>query len=287
MAPVPSPSIDVLALDEALQRLARLDGATPGWSSFATSAGCRSRRRRRRCSCRPRRSSARGRWRARGCSASWRAPELRRTRSRLGRSRTAPSLVARRGAVHERGAPWRRRARSSTRRAAATAAEGRGGRAARRGRRRRGFLAEPGLAGSLLLGRRAGDDGGRDAGPVPHRRVAGRGGMGVVYLAEDTRLGRQVTLRSCIPQDRPTTRGRSVLVSRPRRGGPCAPERRHGAALEEIDGQLCIVSEYVPGRTARDRLDPGPLASPTRSTWRGRWRAASRPPTAGASSIAI
>ena len=28
-------------------------------------------------------------------------------------------------------------------------------------------------------------------------------------------------------------------------------------ALEEIDGQLFIVSDYVPGRTARERLDAG------------------------------
>jgi len=47
VAPVPSPSVDVLALDEALQRLARLDNRTPGSSSFVTSAGSRWKRRRR------------------------------------------------------------------------------------------------------------------------------------------------------------------------------------------------------------------------------------------------
>ena len=34
-------------------------------------------------------------------------------------------------------------------------------------------------------------------------------------------------------------------------------------ALENFDGELCLVSEYVPGLTARELLDRGPLDLPT------------------------
>jgi hypothetical protein len=100
---------------------------------------------------------------------------------------------------------------------------------------------------------------------VGHYRVVGllgAGGMGVVYLAEDTRLGRKVALKAVAPAlaDDPSR------VARLRREARAAAGLNHPNiavvhALEEIDAQLYIVSEFVPGETLRDELARGPLSS--------------------------
>jgi serine/threonine protein kinase len=117
----------------------------------------------------------------------------------------------------------------------------------------------------------AGDAGAEDAtilapnADVGHYRILGllgTGGMGVVYLAEDTRLGRKVALKALAPAlaDDP------VRVARLRREARAAAALNHPNiatvyALEEIDGRLYIVSEFVPGETLRDELARGPLSS--------------------------
>jgi len=88
----------------------------------------------------------------------------------------------------------------------------------------------------------------------------GRGGMGVVYLAEDQRLGRRVALKSLPP---PLARD-PTFRERLRREARAAATISHPAvavvySLEEIDGHLLIASEYVRGHTLRAELARGPI----------------------------
>jgi serine/threonine-protein kinase len=91
--------------------------------------------------------------------------------------------------------------------------------------------------------------------------VLGEGGMGIVYLAEDTRLGRMVALKSIRPAFTSDERWRERL----RREARAAAALTHPGiatvyALEEIDGRLYLASEHVAGETLRERLSRGPLS---------------------------
>jgi predicted Ser/Thr protein kinase len=89
----------------------------------------------------------------------------------------------------------------------------------------------------------------------------GRGGMGVVYLAEDTHLGRLVALKS-LPS---ALAMQPDLRQRLRREARAAATISHPSvavvyALEEMDDHLFIASEYVPGETLRTEIARGPIA---------------------------
>ena len=126
-----------------------------------------------------------------------------------------------------------------------------------------GFLAEggPGVASLLLDGAGAVLPPGSMVGPYRIARTLGHGGMGVVYLADDTRLARPVTLKVLRSQDISDDKRRERLRLEARAAAALVhPNVAAVYALEEISGQLFIVSEYVPGHTARERLDAsGPL----------------------------
>jgi len=124
------------------------------------------------------------------------------------------------------------------------------------------FLSEP--AGVPLDDLFASDDpsesdalliGGQQVGPYAIVREAGKGGMGHVYVATDTRLNRTVALKSV----------RAGLLQNPAQRERLQREARSAAALvhpgictvyalEEIDGQLYMAVEYVEGRTLRQEM---------------------------------
>jgi predicted Ser/Thr protein kinase len=101
---------------------------------------------------------------------------------------------------------------------------------------------------------------GSELGPYRIVRMVGRGGMGIVYEAEDTRLHRRVALKSLARAGA----GDDAQRHRLRQEARAAAALQHPGiatvyALEEIDGQLFISSEYLEGETLRDELRRGPL----------------------------
>ena len=93
---------------------------------------------------------------------------------------------------------------------------------------------------------------------ISHYRILselGRGGMGVVYLAEDTRLARRVALKALPPDFSrdPIRRKRFENEAR-----AAAALNHPGIAavyqLEEADGELYIIFEYVEGKDLRAAL---------------------------------
>jgi predicted Ser/Thr protein kinase len=89
-------------------------------------------------------------------------------------------------------------------------------------------------------------------------KEVGRGGMGRVYLASDSRLGRQVALKALAPH---LTRD-PMQRERLRREARAAAALTHPGicavyALEEIDDELFIVTEFVDGATLREEIASG------------------------------
>ena len=87
-------------------------------------------------------------------------------------------------------------------------------------------------------------------------REIGRGGMGRVYLAQDTRLGRTVALKAMAPHLARDPAQRERL----RREARSAASLTHPGictvyALEEIDGDLYIATEFVDGHTLREEIN--------------------------------
>src|ERR1019366_9742315 len=97
---------------------------------------------------------------------------------------------------------------------------------------------------------------------MSHYRVIemiGEGGMGIVYKAEDARLGRLVALKQLrlAPGDR-------RLRERLAREARTASALTHPSIctiydVEEQEGRCFIVMEFLEGETLQERLSRGPL----------------------------
>ena len=101
---------------------------------------------------------------------------------------------------------------------------------------------------------------GRQIGNYVIRKEVGRGGMGVVYLADDLRLSRPVALKAVGPWATHTP----GLRERLRHEAQAAAGLSHPGiatvyALEEIDGELYVAYEFVPGAPLRAHVKSGPL----------------------------
>ena len=84
--------------------------------------------------------------------------------------------------------------------------------------------------------------------------------MGVVYAARDERLGRMVALKALPPEYTRDRRHRDRLAREARAAAAFTHEAIATVfALEEIDGELYIASELVPGETLRSELAHGPV----------------------------
>jgi serine/threonine protein kinase len=88
----------------------------------------------------------------------------------------------------------------------------------------------------------------------------GEGGMGVVYRAEDTRLGRTVALKflSGAALSSPASRERLLREARTA-AGLQHPNICTIYDIVEHDDQLFISMAYLPGESLRDRIARGPL----------------------------
>lgn len=88
----------------------------------------------------------------------------------------------------------------------------------------------------------------------------GQGGMGEVYLAQDTTLRRRVAIKRVPPRLRPSPSNYQQFFSEAERASQLS--NQHIAAIYDIlqtDTDVLLVMEYVDGQTLRSRLQQGTL----------------------------
>ena len=90
--------------------------------------------------------------------------------------------------------------------------------------------------------------------------LLGRGGMGIVYRAQDTRLGRKVALKVLRhgPSDDADSRRRFLREARSA-AAIAHPNIAAVYEVEEAEGHVFLVMELIEGETLRERLRSGPL----------------------------
>jgi tetratricopeptide (TPR) repeat protein/tRNA A-37 threonylcarbamoyl transferase component Bud32 len=103
--------------------------------------------------------------------------------------------------------------------------------------------------------RTTGDLAGRRVGRFAVRARLGKGGMGEVYLADDTKLKRRVALKRVPPRLRSDEQYRRRLLKEAERASGL--DHEHIAAIYDVleaEGDTFLVMEYVEGLTLHERL---------------------------------
>jgi serine/threonine protein kinase len=101
---------------------------------------------------------------------------------------------------------------------------------------------------------------GRQIGTYVILRELGRGGMGVVFLAHDMRLSRTVAIKMLSPEYSRAPQVRERLLNEAKMAAALShPGIATVYALDEIDGELYLACEYVPGAPLRALVESGPL----------------------------
>ena len=100
----------------------------------------------------------------------------------------------------------------------------------------------------------------QQVGPYIILREIGRGGMGVVYLARDTKLDREVAIK-CLPDELAVDAERLARFEREARtlASLNHPNIASIYGLEEVDGKRYLILEYVEGPTLEQRLSRGAI----------------------------
>ena len=129
---------------------------------------------------------------------------------------------------------------------------------------------------------------GRRLGPYEVQEQIGAGGMGEVYRARDTKLGRDVAIK-ILPRVFTSDPDRLARFEREARMLASLNHPHIGAiyGLEDVDGMRALVLELVEGETLADRIARGPCRSGRADRSRGRLRTRSMRRTRRASSTAI
>ena len=97
-------------------------------------------------------------------------------------------------------------------------------------------------------------------GPHAIQREIGRGGMGVVYVAHDSRLDRQVAIKA-LPEHLSSDADRLARFQREAKVLASLNHPNIGAiyGIEEANGQQYLILEFVEGEPLDERLSRGPL----------------------------
>lgn len=92
------------------------------------------------------------------------------------------------------------------------------------------------------------------------REKLGQGGMGVVYKAEDTRLGRFVALKFLPSQIQATPEIKTRFIQEAKAAAVLNhPNITTIHAIEETEDEIFIVMEYINGIQLKDKLKAGPI----------------------------